>query len=59
MPASFKPGVQVKLNIAPPQGEIQKLDVDQDGNIQYLVQYVDSTGATQQRWFKEDELIGA
>lgn len=58
MAASFKLGNQVKLNVAPPQGEVVQLAVDQEGNIQYLVEYTDADGQ-QQRWFKEDELVGA
>ena len=59
MAASFKLGNQVKLNVAPPSGEVVKLSVDQDGNIQYLVEYADAEGKSQQRWFKEEELVGA
>jgi hypothetical protein len=59
MAANFKPGAQVKLNVAPPQGEVLQLSVSQEGDIQYLVEYVDAEGDTQQRWFKEAELIGA
>lgn len=59
MAASFKIGNQVKLNVAPPQGSVVQLSVDQQGNIQYLVEFADAQGQMQQRWFKEDELVGA
>lgn len=59
MAANFKPGAQVKLNVTLPQGEVKQLDVNQDGDIQYLVEYTDAAGDVHQRWFKEDELIGA
>ena len=59
MAASFKIGNEVKLNVAPPQGKVVQLAVDQDGNIQYLVEFNDAQGVSQQRWFKEDELVGA
>lgn len=59
MAANFKPGAQVKLNVTPPQGQVKQLDVDQEGNIQYLVEYTDTAGEVHQRWFKEDELVGA
>ena len=59
MAANFKPGAQVKLNVTPPQGEVKQLNVNQDGDIQYLVEYTDAAGDTNQRWFKEDELVGA
>jgi len=58
MAANFRPGSQVKLNIAQPQGEVQQLSVSQEGDIQYLVEYVDAAGDTQQRWFTEAELAG-
>jgi hypothetical protein len=58
MAANFKPGAQVKLNVALPQGEVKQLDVSQDGDIQYLVEFTDAEGQTHQRWFKEDELVG-
>lgn len=59
MAASFKIGNRVRLNVTPPQGEVVQLAVDQEGNIQYLVEFVDAEGKSQQRWFKEDELVGA
>ena len=59
MAANFKPGAQVKVNVAPPQGEVKHLSVSQDGEIEYLVEYTDAEGAVHQRWFKEAELIGA
>lgn len=58
MAANFKPGAQVKLNVAQPQGEVMQLTVSQDGDIQYLVQYTDAAGEVQQRWFNEAELAG-
>lgn len=58
MAASFKVGQSVKLNVAPPQGEVQKLSVDQDGNIQYLVEWTDGSGEVHQRWFTEAQLAG-
>jgi hypothetical protein len=58
MAANFRPGSQVKLNVAQPQGEVQQLSVSQEGDIQYLVEYVDAAGDTQQRWFTEAELAG-
>ena len=59
MAASFKIGNQVRLNSVPPQGSVVQLSVDQEGNIQYLVEFADAQGQMQQRWFKEDELVGA
>lgn len=58
MAANFKPGAQVKLNVAQPQGEVVQLSVSQEGDIQYLVEYTDPQGVAQQRWFTEEELAG-
>lgn len=59
MAANFKLGEQVRLNKPTPQGEVLQLGVDQEGNISYLILWTDADGNTQQRWFKEDELVKA
>ena len=56
MAASFKKGQEVKLIVTAPQGEIQELSVNQDGDILYLVSWVDTEGTAQSRWFAEDTL---
>jgi uncharacterized protein YodC (DUF2158 family) len=57
MAANFKLGDQVRLNKHMPQGEVLQLGVDQEGNISYLILWTDANGNSQQRWFKEDELV--
>lgn len=59
MAASFKVGEQVKLITVVPQGPVKALSVNQDGDIQYLVEWTDADGDSQERWFKEDELVKA
>lgn len=59
MAASFKIGQTVKVNAPAPQGVVQKLVVDDDGNLQYLVEWVDGDGGVHQRWFTEEQLAGA
>ena len=56
MAASFKIGQEVQLISVTPQGPVEQLAVDQEGNIEYLVTYQDSDGVPQSRWFKESEL---
>lgn len=56
MAASFKVGEQVTLITVVPQGPVKHLAVNQDGDIQYLVEWTDAEGAVQERWFKEEEL---
>ncbi|NBW18155.1 MAG: hypothetical protein EBR82_60290 [Caulobacteraceae bacterium] len=57
MAANFKINDEVRLNKPAPQGSILQLGVDQEGNISYLVLWTDAEGNTQQRWFKEDDLV--
>jgi len=59
MAASFKIGDTVKVNTVIPQGPVTALNVNQSGDIQYLVSWVDADSVTQERWFNEDELVGA
>ena len=57
MAASFKIGQVVALNIPAPKGPVLKLNVSPEGEIQYLVKWVDKNGVNQETWFKEDDLI--
>lgn len=57
MAASFKIGQTVKVNAVVPQGPVQQLTVDQEGNITYLVEWTNAEGITHQAWYKEDQLI--
>jgi uncharacterized protein YodC (DUF2158 family) len=56
MAATFKIGQEVKLIAEVPQGAVKELSVNQEGDIQYLVSWVDSQGQDQSRWFSEDTL---
>jgi uncharacterized protein YodC (DUF2158 family) len=59
MATSYKNGDVVKLTSIVPQGPVLALRMDDSGVIQYLVEWTDANGATQQRWFDEDQLTGA
>ena len=59
MATKFAKTQEVKVNVVVPQGPVQALRMDEDGNISYLVQWVDAAGVTQQRWFLEDQLAAA
>jgi uncharacterized protein YodC (DUF2158 family) len=59
MAAKFKRGDVVALTVVVPTGPVQSLRMDEDGNVQYLVEWTDSDGVTQQRWFDEAQLTGA
>jgi len=59
MATAFKKGDVVKLVSVVPQGPVQSMRMDDDGNVQYLVSWTDSDGLEQQRWFDEAQLTGA
>lgn len=55
--ATFKKGDTVKVNATVPQGPIESMRMDEDGNVSYLFSWVDSEEVTQTRWFAEIELV--
>ncbi len=57
--ATFKKGDVVKLIAVVPEGPITAMRMDEDGNVSYLVEWTDADSVAQQRWFAEDQLIGA
>ena len=57
--ASFKKGDVVKLNTPVPQGAIQSMRMDDEGNVECLLEWVDDQGEAQQRWFAESALVAA
>ena len=59
MATKFKKGDEVKVQAVVPQGPVQALRMDEDGTVYCLVEWMDKDGQTQQRWFAEDDLIGA
>jgi len=54
--ATFKKGDTVTVRAVIPQGPIESMRMDEDGNIQYLISWADSDGVAQSRWFDEDQL---
>lgn len=53
---TYKKGDVVKLVAVVPQGPVQALRMDEDGNVFYLVEWTDADGQAQQRWFAEAQL---
>lgn len=51
--AAFKKGDVVRLKAVVPQGPVSAMRMDEDGNVQYLIEWIDLDGATVQRWFDE------
>jgi hypothetical protein len=56
MATKYVKGQEVKLSTVVPQGPVQKLRMDEDGVIWYLIGWTDAEGMPQERWFREEEL---
>jgi hypothetical protein len=59
MATKFVKDQQVKVKAVVPQGPVQKLRMDEDGNFFYLLSWTDENGNNHQRWFKEADLVEA
>jgi hypothetical protein len=59
MATKFVKDQNVKVSVVVPQGPVQKLRMDEDGNFFYMIQWVDETGQAQERWFAESDLTEA
>lgn len=59
MATMFKKGDTVKLVATVPQGPVEALRMDEDGNFFYLISWTDANGAVQSRWFEEAQLTAA
>ena len=57
--ANFKKGDTVKLVAVIPQGPVESMRMDEDGNVQYLISWTDVNGVQQSRWFDEAQLTAA
>lgn len=56
MATKFKKGDTVKLNTVVPQGPVEALRMDEEGNVQYMMSWTSTDGQTHSRWFDEDQL---
>ena len=54
--AKFSKGEHVRLITAVPEGPVARMRMDDDGNVQYLITWVDLRGEEQHKWFDEAEL---
>ena len=59
MATMFKKGDNVKLVAVVPEGPVEALRMDEDGNFSYLVSWIDANGVAQSRWFDEAQLTAA
>ena len=59
MATKFQKGQTVRLDKTVPQGTIEKLRMDENGNFFYLLQWTKENGETTSSWFAENELVAA
>jgi uncharacterized protein YodC (DUF2158 family) len=59
MAMAFKKGDVVRVKAVVPEGPVIALRMTEDGVIYYLIEWTDTDGISQQRWFAEDQLMGA
>jgi hypothetical protein len=57
--ANFKKGDSVKLVAVVPEGPVESMRMDEDGNVQYLISWTDANGNEHSRWFDEAQLTAA
>jgi hypothetical protein len=57
--ANFKKGDTVKVVAIIPQGPVESMRMDEDGNVQYLISWTDANGNEHSRWFDEAQLTAA
>lgn len=59
MATKFAKGQEVKVITVVPQGAVEALRMDEDGNFFYRISWTDASGQQQTRWFEEAELTQA
>lgn len=59
MATLYKKGDTVKVKFVVPEGAIESLRMDEEGNVHYLFSWVDTDGNNQTRWFEEAQLEAA
>lgn len=55
--AAFAKGQTVKVKAVIPSGPVQKMRMDEDGIVSYLIEWTDINGTVHERWFTEDQLV--
>lgn len=54
--ANFKKGDMIRLKAVVPSGPVLAMRMDDDGNVQYRIEWTDLNGEMQTRWFDEADL---
>ena len=55
--AIFNKGDVLKALAVIPEGPVEAMRMEEDGNIQYLISWTDANNQVQTRWFDEAQLI--
>jgi hypothetical protein len=55
--AIFKKGDVLKALAVIPEGPVEAMRMEEDGNVQYLISWADANNQVQTRWFDEAQLI--
>ena len=56
MATTFTKNQTVRVKAVSPQGPVEALRMDENGDVFYKISWVDASGNNQTRWFSEDEL---
>jgi uncharacterized protein YodC (DUF2158 family) len=56
MASVFKKGDVVRVTVVVPQGPVQSIRMDEDGNVQYLISWTNGD-KQEERWFDESVLV--
>jgi hypothetical protein len=56
MATKFAKAQSVRVKAVIPEGPVQSLRMDEDGNFFYMIEWTDAEGNVQHRWFAEDDL---
>jgi uncharacterized protein YodC (DUF2158 family) len=56
MATKFTKGQEVTVKAVVPQGPVEALRMDEDGNFFYKISWTDLEGQVQTRWFAEEDL---
>ena len=57
MATKFSKGQSVRVDSVIPEGPVLAFRMDADGVVYCQIEWADSNGDVQHRWFREDELI--
>lgn len=57
MATKFNKGEMVKVRTVVPHGPVEKLRMAEDGEVYYLISWIDQDNHKQSRWFAEKELM--